>query len=89
MVTEDMAEPMVSVTSSNNIDCTNTNATLISTSSDTDLIYSWTGPGGFTSTDENAEITGGGIYILTVTGTNGCTTTVSYTHLTLPTILLV
>ena len=36
--------------------------------------YSWTGPGGFTSSTETRG-RHGGIYVLTVTGANGCTST--------------
>ena len=42
--------------------------------------YDWTGPSGFTSNDENPVIlnpeqSNAGIYVLTVTGTTGCTAT--------------
>ena len=34
--------------------------------------YSWTGPNGFTSTEQNPTVFEAGVYVLTVTGTNGC-----------------
>lgn len=37
--------------------------------------YSWTGPGGFTSTDEDPADLVGGTYTVTVTDDNGCETT--------------
>ncbi len=37
--------------------------------------YSWTGPGGFSSTDQNPTVCAPGVYTLTVTGDNGCTST--------------
>ncbi|MBK8555040.1 MAG: hypothetical protein IPL65_04365 [Lewinellaceae bacterium] len=37
--------------------------------------YAWTGPNGFSSTQQNPSIDTSGTYILTVTGTNGCTST--------------
>lgn len=43
-----------------------------------DLVeYSWTGPGGFTSTDQNPVITNPGTYTVVVTDANGCTATAS------------
>ncbi len=41
--------------------------------------YSWTGPNGYTSTDEDLTGLVGGTYDVTVTDANGCTTTDSYT----------
>ncbi|MDF2431613.1 MAG: trimeric autotransporter adhesin [Mucilaginibacter sp.] len=47
--------------------------------------YSWTGPNGFSSTSQNptvsssATTTNSGIYVLTVTGSNGCTSTINVT----------
>ncbi|MCB0795467.1 MAG: T9SS type A sorting domain-containing protein, partial [Flavobacteriales bacterium] len=37
--------------------------------------FSWSGPGGFVSTDQNPTVSVAGTYILTVTGDNGCTST--------------
>src|SRR5690606_39914794 len=41
--------------------------------------YSWSGPGGFTSNDQNPTVSAPGSYVLTVTGTNGCTNTATAT----------
>ncbi|MEO8067673.1 MAG: SBBP repeat-containing protein, partial [Flavobacteriales bacterium] len=35
--------------------------------------FSWTGPNGFTSGDQNPTVSAAGTYVLTVTGANGCT----------------
>src|SRR6185436_5997181 len=35
--------------------------------------FSWTGPNGFTSNDQNPTVSAAGTYELTVTGANGCT----------------
>ncbi len=35
--------------------------------------YSWSGPNGFTSADQNPTVSAAGTYVLTVTGANGCT----------------
>lgn len=55
---------------------------LSGTSSSTGVTYSWTGPGGFSSTLQNPQLTSavpanGGTYTLSVSK-NGCTTTSSY-----------
>ena len=39
--------------------------------------YSWSGPNGFTSQDQNPTVSAAGTYILTVTGGNGCTSQAS------------
>ena len=47
--------------------------------------YSWTGPGGFTSTDQNPtrnNVTTGGTYLLTITD-NGCTSASGSTTVTI------
>ena len=41
--------------------------------------YSWSGPGAFTSPSEDISNIGGGSYILTVTDTNGCTNSKTFT----------
>ena len=41
--------------------------------------FAWSGPGGFTSTEQNPVVATAGTYVLTVTGTNGCTSTASAT----------
>ncbi len=35
--------------------------------------YAWSGPNGFTSTEQNPTISEAGTYNLVVTGANGCT----------------
>ncbi|MBL0043531.1 MAG: hypothetical protein IPP33_03645 [Flavobacteriales bacterium] len=37
--------------------------------------FSWSGPNGFTSNVQNPTVSVAGTYVLTVTGTNGCTST--------------
>ncbi|MEZ4788845.1 MAG: hypothetical protein R2811_02380 [Flavobacteriales bacterium] len=39
--------------------------------------FAWTGPNGFTSTEQNPTVSAAGTYNLTVTGANGCTSTAS------------
>ncbi|HRP82358.1 MAG TPA: hypothetical protein PLY76_10690, partial [Flavobacteriales bacterium] len=54
------------------INCNNQCVTLQGTGNGS---YSWSGPGGFTSTLQNPEACTAGTYTLTVTGSNGCTST--------------
>lgn len=53
--------------------CTNNSVTLMGNSSTPGVTYEWTGPGGFTSTEQNPTTAAIGIYNLVVTGPNGCT----------------
>ncbi len=39
--------------------------------------YSWTGPGGFSSSSQNINSLVGGLYSVTITDLNGCTTTLT------------
>ncbi|MBK7298279.1 MAG: hypothetical protein IPI91_17325 [Flavobacteriales bacterium] len=39
--------------------------------------FSWTGPNNFTSALQNPVVSAAGTYMLTVTGTNGCTSSAS------------
>jgi hypothetical protein len=41
--------------------------------------FAWSGPNGFTSTEQNPTVNAAGTYNLTVTGTNGCTSSTSVT----------
>ena len=54
------------------LDCTSGTITLDGSKSDPGS-YSWTGPNGFTSTQQNPTVSDIGTYTLTVTATNGCT----------------
>ncbi|MBS1547567.1 MAG: T9SS type A sorting domain-containing protein, partial [Bacteroidetes bacterium] len=54
------------------IDCTTQSVMLHGYGNGT---FSWSGPGGFTSTEQNPVVSVSGGYTLTVTGANGCTST--------------
>jgi PKD repeat protein len=74
-----------------NINCANTNNGIInlavSGGSDcVDYNYAWTGPNGFTSTDENLIFVYAGTYYVTITDINGCSINDSIT-LTEPELL--
>ncbi len=57
------------------LDCTGTPVQIIGDSPDAQVSFSWTGPGGFTSMDQNPFVSNVGTYILTVTNSNGCFST--------------
>ncbi|MFQ5447325.1 MAG: beta strand repeat-containing protein, partial [Saprospiraceae bacterium] len=57
------------------IDCTNSSIMLAGNSITPGVTYAWTGPGGYTSTEQNPTVSVTGDYELTVTGPNGCTGT--------------
>ncbi|MBK9016667.1 MAG: hypothetical protein IPM82_22745 [Saprospiraceae bacterium] len=57
------------------ITCTNTNVALSGSSTTPSVTYGWTGPNNFTSNQQNPTVSAAGNYLLTVTATNGCTTT--------------
>lgn len=59
-------------TASGEITCVNTSVQLSGSSSLENASYAWSGPGGFTSTEQNPVVTTPGIYTLTVTSANGC-----------------
>src|SRR5690606_6717092 len=76
-VKQDITAPVADAGGDLELTCTTTSVQLngsgSSTNPDADLEYLWTGPGGFTSTDETPTVTVAGIYTLTVTdSSNGC-----------------
>ena len=54
------------------IDCFITEATLSGSSTNMDVTYSWTGPEGYSSNEQNPTVTAPGEYVLTVISSNGC-----------------
>lgn len=69
--------PPVANASGGTIDCFTSNTQLTGASSTAGVTYKWTGPGTppFTSAQQSPFVTVPGIYTLTVTGLNACTTT--------------
>lgn len=60
--------------------CLQPTVTLQSTTNAVNPTFSWTGPGGFTSNQQNPTVNAGGEYVVVVTdGNNGCTTTATAT----------
>src|SRR5262249_31246188 len=74
-VTQDITKPGANA-SGGTLTCTATAIQITSSSSTGGVTFSWTGPGGFTSKQQNPTVTNPGTYIVTVTNpTNGCTST--------------
>ncbi len=67
----DAGTPDVSATGGT-INCTSPSLILTGNSNTPDVIFSWSGPGGFTSNQQNPQATTAGLYTLTVTAPNGC-----------------
>ncbi len=57
--------------------CSQASSTIQGNSATTGVTYAWTGPGGFTSNQQNPTVTLAGTYVLTVTAPGGCSTTIS------------
>ncbi len=55
--------------------CSVSSVEIMGSSTTGGVTYSWTGPGGFTSSDQNPTVTTAGIYTLTVLASNGCSVT--------------
>jgi hypothetical protein len=75
VVTDDKTTPTLSVTPTSAIlTCASPSTTLTASGGNT---YAWTGTGGFSSTSASVNISTGGTFIVTATGTNGCTASAS------------
>ncbi|UPK67184.1 T9SS type A sorting domain-containing protein [Chitinophaga filiformis] len=63
-----------SATVRDTLTCARSSVTLTGSSNTSDVTYSWSGPGNFTSSVQNPAVTAAGDYVLTVTNTStGCT----------------
>lgn len=74
LVTQDIALPGASA-QGDTIDCISGQTPIMGSSPTTNVIWSWTGPGGFASNMQNPIASEAGVYTLTVTGQNACTST--------------
>ncbi|MEM8906225.1 MAG: gliding motility-associated C-terminal domain-containing protein [Bacteroidota bacterium] len=73
-IVADLASPSL-MAFGDTLDCSNDSITLQTVSTTTGLDYQWTGPGGFSDTTANPMVNQVGIYTVTVTAPNACTTT--------------
>ena len=77
-VLADTTNPDVSINKDGDITCINPLVTLQGSSITEGVEYAWSGPGSYSSTDQNIEISDSGTYFLTVEKTiSGCTGTES------------
>ena len=72
-VAQDITQPGATTTG-NTLDCNNTSVG-ITADSPAGQSYAWTGPNNFSSLQQNPTVNTDGIYTVTVTGSNGCTST--------------
>jgi len=79
-VTSDVAAPNAEAGADKTLTCSTTSVTLNGSSTTPGATFSWSGPGGFTSTAAAPVVNVAGIYTLTVTNpANGCTASDSVT----------
>lgn len=71
-VTQNTAAPNASA-QGGNLTCSANSVALSGNSTTTGASFGWTGPNGYTSNQQNPTVGTAGNYVLTVTGTNGCT----------------
>jgi gliding motility-associated-like protein len=70
-----ISTPDATAGSSQTVTCAVTSVALSGNSTTSGVSYSWSGPGGFTSSLQNPNATAAGTYTVTVTDANGCTNT--------------
>ena len=70
----DTAPPAGVTATGDTISCTTASIVLMGNATTPNVTYTWTGPNGFFSNEQNPTAFAAGIYTLTVTGENGCIT---------------
>jgi predicted RNA-binding protein with TRAM domain len=79
-VLQNIVPPGVSA-SSGTLTCTSPSISVVGGSPTGGVNWSWTGPSGFNSNQQSPSVSEGGLYTLTVTGPNGCTSVATTTVL--------
>jgi gliding motility-associated-like protein len=74
VVTADFTTPVLSLDVSNTLNCANDSAVLHANTFPTGALIQWAGPNGFIDSGEQVIITAPGLYVVTATASNGCTT---------------
>ncbi|MBV6438411.1 MAG: hypothetical protein EPGJADBJ_00033 [Saprospiraceae bacterium] len=77
----DNTQPPGAAATGDTLTCVVNSVTLNGSSPASGTTFAWSGPNGFTSSEQNPTATVAGNYLLTVTGTNGCTSTATATVL--------
>ncbi|MBS1582814.1 MAG: SBBP repeat-containing protein, partial [Bacteroidetes bacterium] len=75
VVTLDLGAPNASALAGGTLTCAVTSVMLNGGSTTPNATFAWTGPNGFTSSEEDPMVSAPGTYVLTVTAANGCTNT--------------
>ena len=76
-VTQNLTPPTVTASSAT-VTCNNPNPQVIASAQVSGATFSWTGPGGFTASIPNPQVSAGGYYTVTATSpVNGCSTLLS------------
>ncbi|MBK9017240.1 MAG: hypothetical protein IPM82_26065 [Saprospiraceae bacterium] len=75
VIVQNTTPPQGVVATGGNVNCYTAQVALMGSSTTPGVSYSWTGPNGFTSNQQNPTVSVQGNYVLTVTGSNGCTKT--------------
>lgn len=75
VVTQNIVPPGATATASGPITCSTSSVQLTGSTTTQNSTFAWSGPNGFTSTQQNPTVSTAGNYTLTVTGPNGCTST--------------
>ncbi len=75
VIVQNTTQPQGVAATGGNITCTSPQVILMGSSTTPGVTYHWTGPNGFVSNQQNTTVSAQGNYVLTVTGTNGCTKT--------------
>jgi hypothetical protein len=78
VVTSDLLKPTAMATGGGTLTCIVTSLTLQGSGTPLNISFAWSGPGGYSSAQQNPVVTSSGVYTLTVTNpSNGCTATAS------------
>ncbi|MBK6930787.1 MAG: gliding motility-associated C-terminal domain-containing protein [Saprospirales bacterium] len=78
LITQDIALPGATALG-DTIDCITGQTPITGGSSTLNVTWQWNGPGGFTSSQQSPVVSQDGVYTLTVTGLNACTSTATAT----------